>query len=410
MIGTIPAVAHAARTNSISFAYLAATPRGRRSIGLRAARSERALASGLRRDRLTLLRAWRLPSWIALTPDKLSLADEAQLNTQLAVLLTRHVPLVEALEVVKTVVSKQTRPVVERLHELVGGGASFSDACAQVGVFDSVAVAVYQAAERTGDLGGASQRLAEASRRRLAVRGKAATLLAYPLVVMSISTCVIIALLTLVVPQIGEAMASLPGEIPWYTSVIVGTGVGMRDNWLVALSIAGGLLVLAILLRKPLLKFLAGTAHRLPVFKDVLLAQESARFFAVLAAMTSAGVPLTDGLGVAVQTVNIPRLRAQLNRLRTKLVEGGTFLHLIDHVTMLPIATRRLLIAAERAGDLDTAFASLSEDLANDVDTKTQRLLALLEPALIVGMFLIIGSIVLAILIPLLTLPNQVGL
>ncbi len=397
------------RPTSVSFAYLAANPRGRRSFGLRAARSERALATSLRRDRLTLLRAWRLPAWIALAPEKLSLADEAQLNTQLAVLLTRHVPLAEALEVVKTVVGRQTRPVVERLQELVGGGTSFSDACAQVGVFDPVAVAVYQAAERTGDLGGAAERLAEASRRRLAVRGKAATLLAYPLVVMSISFGVIIALLTLVVPQIGAALESLPGEIPWYTAIIVNTGIGLRTHWLIAMLVAGGMLVLAILLRKPLLAALGRLSYRLPVFKDVLLAQETARFFAVLAAMTSAGVPLTDGLGVSIQTVKMQRLRTQLNRLRTKLVEGSTFLHLIDHVTMLPIATRRLLIAAERAGDLDAAFGSLSEDLANDVDTKTQRLLALLEPALIVAMFLVIGSIVLAILIPLLTLPNQVG-
>ncbi len=402
-------MAHAARPSSISFAYLAATSRGGRSVGLRAARSERALASGLRKDRLTLLRAWKLPAWIALTPEKLSLKDEAQLNTQLAVLLTRHVPLVEALEVVETVVSRQTRPIVERLHELVAGGASFSDACAQVGVFDSVAVSVYQAAERTGDLGGASARLAEASKRRLAVRGKAATLMAYPLVVISISAVVIVAMLTTVVPQIGSAMASLPGEIPWYTAAIVNLGTGLRDNWLIAMSAFGALLILAIVLRKPLLKAFASFSRKLPVFKDVLLAQESARFFAVLAAMTSAGVPLTDALGVGVQTVNLPKLRAQLNKLRTRLVEGGLLIHLIDHVTMLPISTRRLLIAAERAGDLDTAFASLSEDLADDVDTKTQRLLALLEPALIVGMFLVIGTIVLAILIPLLTLPNQVG-
>lgn len=402
-------MAHAVRNTSVSFAYLAATPKGGRTFGLRAAKSERALASGLRKDRLTLLRSWRLPGWVSVAPEKLSLSDEAQLNTQLAMLLTRHVPLVEALEVVQTVVSKQTRPIVERLHELVGGGASFSDACRQVGVFDTVAISVYQAAERTGDLGGAAARLAEASRRRLAVRGKAATLLAYPLVVMSISTVVVIGMLTMVVPQIGSALSSLPGEIPWYTAAIVALGIWLKTQWMLALGIAGAVAILAILSRKALLKALSALSHKLPIFKDVLLAQESARFFAVLAAMTNAGVPLADGLGVGVQTVGNPKLRAQLVKLRSRLVEGGVLLHLIDHVTMFPIATRRLLIAAERAGDLDAAFGALSVDLANDVDQKTQRLLSLLEPALIVGMFLVIGSIVLAILIPLLTLPNQVG-
>ena len=80
---------------------------------------------------------------------------------------------------------------------------------------------------------------------------------------------------------------------------------------------------------------------------------------------------------------------------------------LIDKVTALPLATRRLLMAAERAGDLDTAFDSLARDMADELDRRTSRLLALLEPAVIVLMFLIIGSMVLALMIPMLTISNQ---
>ena len=81
---------------------------------------------------------------------------------------------------------------------------------------------------------------------------------------------------------------------------------------------------------------------------------------------------------------------------------------LIDKVNALPLATRRLLMAAERAGDLDTAFDGLARDMTEELERRTSRLMALLEPAAIVVMFFIIGSLVLALMIPMLTMTNQI--
>jgi type II secretory pathway component PulF len=80
---------------------------------------------------------------------------------------------------------------------------------------------------------------------------------------------------------------------------------------------------------------------------------------------------------------------------------------LIDKVDALPVSTRRLLIAAERAGDLETAFSVLADDMAEELDRRSSRLMATLEPALIVGLFLVIGSLLLAIMIPLLQLSQR---
>ena len=93
----------------------------------------------------------------------------------------------------------------------------------------------------------------------------------------------------------------------------------------------------------------------------------------------------------------------QLERLRTRLIEGGVLGRLISDVEALPLATRKLLVAAEKSGDLETAFSQLAADMAELVDRRTQRLLAFLEPLLIVGMFLFIGGMVLAIMIPMLS-------
>jgi type II secretory pathway component PulF len=389
-----------------SFLFVAAKSGGGRKLGMRQASNERALAEVLRRERLLLLRSYRLPKW-ATKEQGLSLKDRAELNEQLAQLLSRGVPLVEALEVTASAVGGGAQPVIEKMKNLVAAGASFGDACQRVGAFDRVTVAVYRAAERTGDLAGASKQLATNARRQLAVGNKAKTLMIYPAIVMSIAIAVSAFMLMVIVPRIGAALANFNAELPWFSKFVMGAGAWMREHWLWLLIGVGSLLIAAIVLRKQVAKVLGGFSRKSPLLKEVVLAQESARFFSVMAAMTRSGVPLADALGVANEAVGLPVLKRQLVSLRQKLIEGGVLKVLIENVTALPLATRRLLIAAERAGDLETAFDGLAADMADEVDRKASRLLAALEPLLIVGMFLMIATILLAIMVPLMTMANK---
>lgn len=402
MTRALPGRASPAPPTAQAFLFIAAKSTGGRAVGLRQARSERALAENLRRERQVLLRSWRMPAFMA-TEARLTLKDQAELNQQLAQLLGRGVTLVETLEVVRSTVSARATEVVERLREQVGSGSSFSQACERTGVFDTVTIAVYRAAEKTGDLAGAAQQLATTAKRQMAVRGKAGTLMLYPAIVLTISILVSIGIIVGIVPKIGESLQSADIPLPAFTKVIVGLGLFLRENALIALGVVGAVAIFLVLARAQVLAGIARFARRVPVLKDVILAQESARFFAVMAAMSRSGVPLADGLSVAVEAVNVPSLRRELQTLRARLVEGGQLRLLIDRVTTLPLATRRLLIAAERSGDLESAFNSLADDLSDEVDRKSQRLLAVLEPLLIIIMFLMIGSLLMSIMIPLMT-------
>jgi len=144
--------------------------------------------------------------------------------------------------------------------------------------------------------------------------------------------------------------------------------------------------------------------RRLPMVKGVVLAQESTRFFTVMAAMSRSGVTLADSLGVAVGALGHPTLKGQITRLRTRLIEGGVLRNLIQDVDAFPVATRRLMIAAERSGDLQSAFDTLAQDMAEEVERRSTRLLAALDPILIVFMFLMIGSLLMSVMIPLMNM------
>jgi type II secretory pathway component PulF len=316
---------------------------------------------------------------------------------------------VESLDVVAQTVRPVTRPRMIRLRDLVQSGAGFADACKTVGGFDNVTIAVYRGAERTGDLAGAAKELSTTARRRLAVSGKALTLMLYPIIVLAISLIVAVIMMMVVVPMMGEGLAKSDIALPWFSRVVIGLGTWMREyaTWLGIAAMA--LLILAIIGRHIIVQFVQQAMRKMPVLRDVVLAQESARFFSVMGAMTRTGVPLADALGVANQAISHPAMRRQLERLRTRLVEGGILRVLIDEVSTLQVGTRRLLIAAERAGDLETAFHTLADDMADEVDKSSARLLAVLQPALIVVMFLIIGGLLTALLLPMLSISGQIG-
>ncbi len=395
------------------YLYVALTPAGGKRWGMVRGRDTRHALDLVRRQRLVPLKTWQLPSWAGGGDKQPSLNDQAELHLQLSQLLNRGVPLVEALDVTVRSVSNTSRPRVERMRELVASGASFADACGQVGMFDTVTVAVYRAAERTGDLGGAAKQLSTMARRQLQIRGKVTTLLLYPLIVMSVSIAAGIFLLVYVVPKVGTAMKDMASnqgtELPLLTQVVMAVGLFVRDEWMWCVLAIMIMVTAGVLTRKLLAVAGATLARKLPVLRDVILAQESARFFTVMTAMSRNGVPLADALSTVNSTISHPLLRTQLDTLRVRLVEGAVLRQLIDTVTALPVGTRRLLIAAERSGDLEQAFETLADDMTEELDRRTSRLLAVIEPILIIVMTLFIGSLLISLLLPMFSMMGSVG-
>lgn len=389
--------------------YLATTFSGGRKIGVRQARDQRHLAEQLRREQMVPTRVWTLPVGLAGSgSSKVSLKNQAEVHLQLAQLLSRGVPLVEALEVTASAVAPSVRPRIERMRELVAAGSGFADAAQTVEAFDPITVAVYRASERSGDLAGAARQLMTTTRRQLAIAGKAITLIIYPAIVLSISVIVTTFLLMFVVPKIGAAIANAGGQIPAFTRLLIAAGTFMRDQWAWVLAAFGLIVTAAVVARSFIVAAIVSLSRRLPFVRPVLEAQESARFFTVMAAMSRSGVTLADSLATATGAVSDPVLVKQLTRLRTKLVEGGVLRSLIQEVEALPLTTRRLLIAAERAGDLQEAFDTLADDATADLERRSTRLMAALEPALIVMMFLMVGTLVLSIMTPLIKMAGNV--
>ncbi|MEL6329170.1 MAG: type II secretion system F family protein [Planctomycetota bacterium] len=391
-----------------SFAFVASRQGGGRRFGVRSAQSERALADELRRERAVLLQTWKLPGWIG-TESRMSLADQATLNEQLAQLVDRGVPLVDALQVSESVVGKKQKRRVRRMAELVAAGKSFADASREAGGMDPVTVSVYRAAEKTGDLGGAGRQLAITARRRLAVSGKAITLLVYPAFVAVIGVLAALILLTFVTPTIGESLTDAGIELPAVTRLQMAAGLWIREYWFLLLGIVAAAVVLIVLARDAIAQSAAAVGRVIPVLREVFIMSEGTRFFSVLGAMTRSGVTLSDALAVATGTLVNQKARSQMERMRTRLVQGGSFARLIDDVTVFPAAIRKLLAAAEKSGELDGTFDALADDTAERLDRAASRVLAFLEPLLLVLLFLVIGFLILGLMLPMFSVVGGAG-
>ena len=283
------------------FFYVAARPDGSKKWGIKRVTGPRQLTDQLRRERLVPLNSWGLPGMGgSISGSEASSKDQAELHTQLAQLLTRGVPLVEALEVTASAVSPSMRARVTRMKDLVAAGSSFADACQTVGGLDRVTIAVYRAAERTGDLGGAAKQLSITLRRQLAVAGKALTLMLYPAIVLSISCIVGIGMMTLIVPRIVESIKDVAPDMPWFTMAVYHVGITLRDYFPFFLLAVVGLVALGFVFRGVLAQVMGHLMRTTPLLRDVVLAQESTRFFTVMSAMTKSGVVLADDIDVWV--------------------------------------------------------------------------------------------------------------
>lgn len=384
------------------YLFQAMTSAGAKTLGMRAAADESQLADELRREQLMLLKAWRVPIG-RVAPAGLPLKDDAALNDQLSILLSRGVPLIDSLEVASSVVSNASKNRIARLREAVAAGLSFSDACQKSGGFDDVTIAVYRSAERTGDVAGAAKRLAVSAKRRLGIRGKAVTVMIYPAIVFTISVIVFFGLLIFLVPTIAKQLQQMNTTTNRFSQVVFSTGEWLNAHLGFTFAMAAVLVIAAIAVRGRAARGFMTWIQRVPAVARLILTVELTRFFSVMAAMVKSGVPLADALSTATNVISSARLREQLNGVQRGLVEGGLWKTLVERADALPLATRRLLIAAERAGDLDSAFDSLSQDMADEVEVRSARLLAFLEPGAILLMLALIGPLIIAIAVPLMT-------
>lgn len=344
---------------------------------------------------------------------RMSLKQLSLFTRQLAT-LTQVSPIEESL---RTLTSQSEQPhvraAVARVHQSVVEGRRLADAmAAEPRSFPPLYRAMIAAGENSGSLPVIMARLSLLLERQAAMRAKVLTAIAYPAMLFLFAICVVVALMTLVVPRVVEQFDTVGQRLPLLTRMVIGLSDFLVNWWwLLALVLLGiGVTGWRVLRQEGPRTAFDGAILRVPFFGRLLRDLHAARMARTLATILGSRLPVMEGLALTAQTVHNRALRHATAGIVEMIRAGGSLSAAMRRAGVFPPLLVYLAASGESAGRLDEMLDRAADHLESEFDTFTAAALALLEPAIIIVMGALVAVIILAILLPILQLQSMTGI
>jgi general secretion pathway protein F len=324
------------------------------------------------------------------------------ITRELATLLRAGLTLDRALEIL--IGLAPTPPVATLLQGVrddVRGGKSLSQALdGRREVFSRFYVNIVRAGEAGGALGEVLQRLSDTMERNKELRESVKSALIYPSLLVMVAFVSVTILLVFVVPQFEATFAQAGKALPIPTLVVVMIGKFMRGYWWAVLGL-GFLFVMWYRRRGQLLSVRRVRDEkrlRMPLLGDLLAKVETARFARTLATLLANGVTLLSGLAIVKETMTNTVMAEALDGVIAKLREGKGFGRPLAETGLYPRLATQMILVGEESGRLEEMLMRVADVYDREVQAAIKRFLAVLEPALILSLAVLIGGIVFSIL------------
>jgi type IV pilus assembly protein PilC len=332
---------------------------------------------------------------------------------QLAVMVGAGLPIVQSLRLLAEQADRG--PLGHVLHDVarrVEGGNTLAEATA---AHDSVFSPLYRSLIRAGELGGVLEavlhRLAAYLERSARLRRTVLGALAYPAVVVAAALAVTAVLLGWVVPVFAGVFAGAGGELPGPTRLVLALSTALRTCW--PLLIAGGAVTAGVLIiagrTEQGRRFRDRALLRVPGLGDLLAKAAVARAARTLGTMLACGVTILDALDMAGRTAGNRVIAEAFARARTGLAHGSPLTDPLAECPAIPTMARQMVAVGEATGTLDVMLAHVADAYDDEVHTAAAALLALLEPALILFLGLVVGGLVVSMYLPIFRLGTVLG-
>ena len=339
---------------------------------------------------------------------------------QLATLIDAGLPLLRSL----TVLAKQEKDLVlqKTIHSLadaVQGGSTFSESMAQHPlIFNKLYVNMVKAGELGGVLELVLNRLAEFQEKAQKVKNKVVSAMAYPVIVLIIAILIMVFLMAFIVPKFQQIFTDmlggkpLPGItravisvseivqkmfVPPYLWITIAAIIGVVVGFKVMNSSAGG----RAFMDKVLLKT--------PLFGDLLRKGAISRFSRTLGTLVTSGVPILQALNITRDTAGNVVVADAVSKVHDAVKEGESIVQPLEASGVFPPMVISMVDVGEETGQLPEMLLKIAEVYDDEVDNAVDGLTSLLEPIMIVLLALIVGTIVIALFMPLIEIIKQMG-
>jgi type IV pilus assembly protein PilC len=337
-----------------------------------------------------------------------------QWTQQLALLLEAHLPLAQALQLLaQTQTHGLLRSVTLSIYNEVMSGMPLSHALAAYPLyFDATYRYLIIAAEQSGKLAPILQGLALQQKTQQQLRAQLQKAFTYPSLVLMVGGLVFILLLVWVVPQIASVFSQFDQQLPWFTACILGLAHFSQYNGIYFLS-GFALFGFSIYMMK---KYIPGWNERLDSWRwhcpgiGTLLQSAGCVLFAnTLATLLAAGIPLISGIPTSLQVLNNRHVQLRLLAAVSLIKQGHSFSYALQQTQLFPQLALQMWHIGEQTGKLSELLQDSANYYQQQLDSLTEQLIQLLEPMLLIVLGILIGSVVIAMYLPLFNLGLVLG-
>jgi general secretion pathway protein F len=343
-------------------------------------------------------------------PQRIPALQLAVATRQLATLVSAGIPLVECLSaLVEQIEHSALKAIFAQIRDKVNEGSALADAIASSGKFDSLYISMVRSGEASGALGTVLSRVADYLEDQVRLASKLISIFVYPAVLLGFAILVVAMLVTVVLPQITNLLLSLGQELPFYTRVVIAASDFARSWWWMML---GGAVLLAAGFRA-YRRTESGRYSvdrlilRLPAIGRVVRVVAIARFSRTLSSLLSSGVGIIQSLDISRHVARNAVIEEAIANARASVLEGASLAHPLRASGEFPPMVITMVEVGERAGDLEAMLAKVAETYDEQVETTVTRLTSLLEPLLILVMVGIVLFIMMATLMPLMSVTSS---
>ena len=329
---------------------------------------------------------------------------------QLATLIDAGLPLLRAL----TVLAKQERDrvlqkTIANLSDAVQGGSTFSEGLAQhPRIFNDLYVNMVRAGELGGVLELVLTRLAEFQEKAQKIKNKVVAAMVYPIIVMILALAIMSFLLVFIVPKFEQIFQDMLGDkpLPTITLFVIGVSNAVKNHWgvilFVLVFIVGGVNFLG---RTPRGRMAIDRFKlRVPLFGDLLRKTAISRFSRTLGTLVTSGVPILQALNITRETAGNTVIAHAINQVHDSVKEGESIVQPLEASGAFPPMVISMIDVGEETGQLPEMLLKIAEVYDDEVDNSVAGLTSMLEPIMIVFLALVVGTIVIALFMPLISI------
>jgi type IV pilus assembly protein PilC len=332
-------------------------------------------------------------------------------NQQLLTLTKAGLPILSSLDLlIRKQKDKNLQGLLQNIRERVKGGESLSDAFAAQHVFPKIYTTTLLAGEKSGNMEEVLGRYIAFQRLALTFKKKLAVSLVYPALLVTVVLCMLMFLITYVVPQFAKLFENLNAQLPAITVFMLAVGTNAQRY---APFVAVGLVLLFLFVwhwknTDKGAERIDAAVLKLPLLGDIWLKYQVANFSRMLSTLLTGGLPLVPSLETAGASMGSRQILNSIAIAAGRVREGQTLSKSLEERKIFPDLSVEMIEVGESTGALPAMLNSVAEFYEEDVQTALGAAMALIEPVILIVMAVVVGGILISLYLPIFTLGSNI--